>query len=65
MMDEEERRARQLYLMTLPWSAELQLWWAEREEKSALRSGDLVKLRDARQLLATARKRIAARREDE
>jgi hypothetical protein len=64
-MDEEERRARYQYLLTLPWGAELQLWWAERQEQAALRSGDLTKLRDARQHLAAARKRLAARRQDE
>ena len=60
-MDEEERRARYQYLLTLPWSAELQLWWAQRQEQAALKNGDLVKLREAREHLAAARKRMAAR----
>jgi hypothetical protein len=62
-MDEEERRARQHYLMTLPWGADLQLWWAERQEKAALQNGDLAKLREARRHLADARKKIANRRD--
>jgi hypothetical protein len=62
-MDEEERRARYEYLRTLPWSAELQLWWGQRQEKAALKNGDLAKLREARQHLEEARRRIANRRD--
>ena len=64
-MDEEERRARYEYLMTLPWSAEIQLWWGQRQEKAAIRSGDLTRLREARRQQAEARRRMAARREDD
>ena len=62
-MDEEERRARYEYLRTLPWSAELQLWWAQRQEKAALKNGDLAKLREARRNQEQARRRMANRRE--
>jgi hypothetical protein len=64
-MDEEERRARTQYLMTLPWSAEIQLWWGQRQEQAALKSGDLTRLRDARRLQDEARRRMAARRAED
>ena len=62
-MDEEERRARYQYLMTLPWSAEIQLWWGQRQEQAAIRSGDLTRLREARRQQQEARRRMANRRE--
>ena len=62
-MDEEERRARHHYLMTLPWSAEIQLWWGQRQEQAAIKSGDLTRLREARRQQEEARRRMAARRD--
>ena len=64
-MDEEERRARYQYLMTLPWSAEIQLWWGQRQEQAAIRSGDLTRLREARRQQQEARRRMAARRDED
>ena len=62
-MDEDERRARYEYLMTLPWSAEIQLWWGQRQEQAAIKSGDLGRLREARRQQQEARRRMANRRE--